>query len=206
MATIMHRRAGEPATGARVVFCPSAHLRQQARSRRTRPGTPSQRVSTAWRHTPARRGCRNRLASPTSRTIFSIAMPSSDSSETNVYRRSRGTQSLPNPALPQTSWNIFRTCLAPSGVPVAVVNTLPVSCPRDPAASRSAAWSTCHCLSAQTAIRASFSARRNLGVFASPPGPIRAQHRDRRRIAVQVDVVSRRHDGASGRPHPGGPT
>jgi hypothetical protein len=33
----------------------------------------------------------------------------------------------------------FRTCLAPSGVPVAVVNTRPVSCHRDPAASRSAA-------------------------------------------------------------------
>ena len=27
-----------------------------------------------------------------------------------------------------TSWNIFRMCLAPSGVPAAVANTLPVSC------------------------------------------------------------------------------
>ena len=52
----------------------------------------------------------------------------------------------------QTSWNIFRMCLAPSGVPVAVVNTLPVSCQCDPAASRSAAWSTCHSLSAPTGI------------------------------------------------------
>jgi hypothetical protein len=49
---------------------------------------------------------------------------SSDSSETNVCRRSRGAQSLPTPALSQTSWNIFRMRLAPSGVPVAVVNTL----------------------------------------------------------------------------------
>ena len=105
----------------------------------------------------------------TSRAIFSIAMPSSDSSETNVCRRSRGAQSLPSPARSQTSWNIFRICLAPSGVPVAVVNTLPVSCQCDPAASRSAAWSTCHSLSAPTAICASFSARRDLGVFVSPP-------------------------------------
>ena len=69
----------------------------------------------------------------------------------------------------QTSWNIFRMCLAPSGVPVAVVNILPVSCQCDPAASRSAAWSACHSLGAPTAICASFSARRDLGVFVSPP-------------------------------------
>ena len=87
------------------------------------------------------------LAWPTSRAIFSIAMSSSDSSETNVCRRSRGAQSRPNPALSQTSWNILRMCLAPSGVPVAVMNTLPVSCQCVPAASRSAAWSTCHSLS-----------------------------------------------------------
>ena len=96
-------------------------------------------------------------------------MPSSDSSETNVCRRSRGAQSLPSPALSHTSWNIFRMGLALSGVPVAVVNTLPVSCQCDPAASRSAAWSTCHSLSAPTAICASLSARRDLGVFVSPP-------------------------------------
>ena len=79
------------------------------------------------------------LVWPASRAIFSITMPSSDSSGTNVCRRSRGAQSLPTPARSQTSWNIFRMCLAPSGVPVAVVNTLPVSCQRDPAASRSLA-------------------------------------------------------------------
>ena len=86
-----------------------------------------------------------------------------------MCRRSRGAQSLPSPALSQTSWNIFLMCLAPSGVPAAVVNTLPVSCQRDPAASRSAAWSTCHSLSAPTASCASFSARRDLGVLVSPP-------------------------------------
>jgi hypothetical protein len=86
-----------------------------------------------------------------------------------VCRRSRGAQSVPNPALSQTSWNIFRMCLAPSGVPVTVVNTKPVFCQRDPAASRSAAWSTCHSLSAPAATCASFSARRDLGVFVSPP-------------------------------------
>ena len=75
--------------------------------------------------------------------------------ETNVCRRSRGAQSLPSPARSQTSWNIFRMCLAPSGVAVAVVNTLPVSCQCDPAASRSAAWSACHSRSAATAICAS---------------------------------------------------
>jgi hypothetical protein len=78
------------------------------------------------------------------------AMPSSDSSETNVCRKSRGARSLPNPALSQTSWNNFQMCLAPSGVPVAVVNTLSVSCQRDPAASRSGAWSTCYARSAGT--------------------------------------------------------
>jgi hypothetical protein len=56
-------------------------------------------------------------------------------------------QYLPNPARSHTSWNIFLMCLAPSGVPVAGVNTLPVSCHCDPAASRSAAWSSCHPLS-----------------------------------------------------------
>ena len=51
----------------------------------------------------------------------------------------------------------------------------------------SAAWSTCHSLSAPAAICASFSAAgpRGLGVSS---GPVRAQHRDRGRIAVQVDV------------------
>ncbi len=101
----------------------------------------------------------------------------------------RGVHSLPGPALPQTSWNIFRICLTPSGAPVAVVNTLPVSCQLDQAASRSAAWSTCHSLSAPAAIYASSSARRDLRAFVSPPGPIRTQRRDRRRIAVQIDVL-----------------
>ena len=86
-----------------------------------------------------------------------------------MCRRSRGAQSRPTPALSQTSWNIFRMCLAPSGVPAAVVKTRPVSCQCDPAASRSAAWSTCHSLSAPTATCASFSARCDLGVFVSPP-------------------------------------
>ena len=80
-----------------------------------------------------------------------------------------GAQSPPNPGLSQTSWNILRMCLAPSGVPVAVVNTRPVSCQCDPAASRSAAWSSCHSLSAPTVICASFSARRDPGVLVSPP-------------------------------------
>jgi hypothetical protein len=48
-------------------------------------------------------------------------------------------------------------------------DTRPVSRQRDPAACRSAAWSTCHFLSAPTAICASFSARRDLGVLVSPP-------------------------------------
>ena len=61
-----------------------------------------------------------------------------------------------------------RMCLAPSGVPVVVVKARSVSCQRDPAASRSAAWSACHSLSAPTAIRANFSAWRDLGVFVSP--------------------------------------
>ena len=125
------------------------------------------------------------LAWPESRAIFSIAMPSSDSSETNVCRKSRGAQSLPNLALSQTSWNIFRMCLAPSGVPVAVVNTPPVSCQCDPAASRSAAWSTCHSLSAPTAICASFSTRRDLGVFVSPPA------RSARSTATDAGLPSR---------------
>ncbi len=115
-------------------------------------------------------------------------MPSSELAETNVCRKSRGAQSLPNPALPQTSWNIFRKCLAPSGVPVAAVNTLPAACERDPAASCSAAWSTCHSLSARqpSAPGRHAAGPRRLRVSSLP---VRAQHRDRRTIAVQVDAL-----------------
>jgi hypothetical protein len=66
-------------------------------------------------------------------------MPSSDSSETYVCRRSQGAQARPTPALSPTSANISRLCLATSGVPAAAVKTLPVSYQCDPAASRSAA-------------------------------------------------------------------
>jgi hypothetical protein len=76
-------------------------------------------------------------ARPASRAIFSIAMPSSDNSATKACRRSRGAWSRPAPGLSHTSWNILRTFLAASGVLVAVVDPLRVSCQRDPAASRS---------------------------------------------------------------------
>jgi hypothetical protein len=62
----------------------------------------------------------------------------SDSSETPSATGPEG----PVPAEPDplaTSWNIFRTCLAPSGVQVTVASTLPVPCQPEPAASRSAA-------------------------------------------------------------------
>ncbi len=79
----------------------------------------------------------------------------------------------PVPAEPGSLANVLEHLpdgpVAPSGAPVTVVNTMPVSCQCDPAASRSAAWSACHSLSAPTATCASFSARRDLGVLVSPP-------------------------------------
>jgi hypothetical protein len=142
-----------------------------ARCQRRRPGAVALRRAAA-RQSGSRPGS---VRSPRQHEhvwhSMTTATARPDSSETNVCRRSRGAQSLPNPALSQTqtSWNIFRMCRAPSGVPVAVLNTPPVSCQCDPAASRSAAWSACYCLSSPAAICASFSARRDLGVFVSHP-------------------------------------
>jgi hypothetical protein len=85
---------------------------------------------------------------------------------------------------------------SPSGVPAAVVNTRPVSCQRDPAASRIAVWSACHARSASTAICASCSARRDLGVFSVSPGP------DPRSTATKEGRRPGRHPAPSRSPGP----
>ena len=112
-------------------------------------------------------------------------------------RRSRGAQSRPSPALSHTSWNIFRMCLALSGVPVAVVNTgqcLP---------SGSASLPFSRLVSLPLSKRPD-SHLRQLQRAAGPgrlvvsPGPIRARHRDRGRISVQVDTLPADRPGLLG--------
>ena len=129
------------------------------------------------------------LAWPASRAIFSIAMPSPDSSETNVCRRSRGAQSLPSPALSQTVLEHLpdvpctQRCTGgrgehPAGVLPTRSGSLPLSrLVRLPFPERPGG----HLRQLQRA-----AGPRGLGVSS---GPVRAQHCDRRRIAVQVDVL-----------------
>ena len=76
---------------------------------------------------------------PISREITSTGMPLSDSSDTKLWRNSRGVQcraSTPG-ALLIALRTLRRTFAGSSAVPYRVVNTKPVSCQRGPAAVRS---------------------------------------------------------------------
>ena len=115
-------------------------------------------------------------------------MPSSDSSETNVCRRSRGAQSQPDPASRKRREHLpdvpgTQRCTGgrgedPAGVLPMRSGGLPLSRPVHlPLPERPDG----HLRQLQCAARP-----RGLGVYS---GPVRTQHRDRRRIAAQADVL-----------------
>jgi len=105
---------------------------------------------------------------PMRRLISSIAMPLSDSRETNVYRSSRGVHSLPMPAFMQIVRSDRRTLAASSCVPSAMVKTSPLSSHRTPARRRAAACRSRCSRSTSTAILGIPRERRDFFVLVSP--------------------------------------
>ena len=80
-------------------------------------------------------------ACPTRRAICSMGTPASESTDTKLWRSSRGVQSAASsPAAAATRRNPRRTLAESSGVPVAVAKTRSLSIQRSPAARRAVAW------------------------------------------------------------------
>src|ERR1022692_79339 len=109
----------------------------------------SRSITTAPVRITGRRSCRYTSSvvavclCPTRSAISSTTMPSSDISDTNVCRSSRGAQPGPSPAAFVILRNSRRTFAASSSVPTDEQNTSPCSCHAPPASSRSVAWSAC---------------------------------------------------------------
>ncbi len=101
--------------------------------------------------------------------MLSTGTPFADSTDTNVCRISRGTQSSPRPAFFVMILNALITLFAVKAVPTLDANSSPVFCHTSPARARSLFCCAQSFLSASTHRCGKASVRRDFCVFVSPP-------------------------------------